>query len=192
MEIEKLKEEILSEICYQISNLDNTVIESFQGLLKNNKDKLILFTGIGKSSIIAQMYADLLKSISFKTFYINPFNIIHGDLGCFNNTLVFIVSKSGDTDEILHIFDNIKSKSYKTALITCTKNNKLSRLVDFSFTLPILKEIKGNISQIPSSSIISYCNFLNIVVYILKNDVSKEEYLSNHPGGSIGKSFLEY
>jgi len=43
----------------------------------------ILFTGVGKSGLAAELLATMFTSIGTKAFYLSPLNALHGDLGIF-------------------------------------------------------------------------------------------------------------
>ena len=63
---------------YEISNV----------LLK--ADKNIHFSGVGKSGNIAKHCCDLLNSIGYRAFYIDPLNALHGDIGIVTDKDVLI------------------------------------------------------------------------------------------------------
>ena len=64
----------------------------------------ILFTGIGKSGFIAQKIAQTLVSTGTKAVFLNPTDALHGDLGIVGpGDLVVVVSKSGNTEELVRL-----------------------------------------------------------------------------------------
>ena len=72
----------------------------------------ILFTGVGKSGFIAQKIAQTLVSTGTKAFFLNATDALHGDLGIVSaGDLVVVVSKSGNTEELVRLVPYAKAKS---------------------------------------------------------------------------------
>ena len=65
------------------------------------KGKLIV-TGVGKSGHIGAKIAATLASTGTPSFFVNPLDAYHGDLGMFApDDVVLAISYSGNTDELL-------------------------------------------------------------------------------------------
>ena len=133
--------------------------------------------------------SDLLKSISIKSFYLNPINSLHGDIGTiFSNDLVIMLSKSGKSTELINIIPYInKRKCYIIGVCNDT-NNYFESECDHTIILPLLNEIYGEINNIPSNSLISQQLFINILIIELKKNITLDEYKENHPSGAIGNN----
>ena len=70
-------------------------------MIYNCKGKIIV-TGVGKSGHIGAKIAATLSSTGTPSFFLNPLDAYHGDLGAVNsNDLVIAISNSGQTDELL-------------------------------------------------------------------------------------------
>ena len=78
--------------------------ESFDtavNLIYNCKGKIIV-TGVGKSGHIGAKIAATLSSTGTPSFFINPLDVFHGDLGVMaQGDVVLAISNSGQTDELL-------------------------------------------------------------------------------------------
>ena len=62
---------------------------------------LMVFTGVGKSGIIAEKIAMTLTSTGTKALALPPTNFLHGDIGIVSaEDIVVLVSKSGETEEL--------------------------------------------------------------------------------------------
>lgn len=81
-------------------------------LLDENFDKAIdliyncrgrfIITGVGKSGHIGEKIAATLASTGTPSFFVNPLDAYHGDLGMFKSEdVVLAISNSGYTDELL-------------------------------------------------------------------------------------------
>ena len=70
-------------------------------LMYNCKGKVIV-TGVGKSGHIGAKIAATLSSTGTPSFFINPLDVFHGDLGVMTpDDVVLAISNSGQTDELL-------------------------------------------------------------------------------------------
>src|SRR5580693_3256235 len=65
---------------------------------------LIVFTGVGKSGIIADKIAMTLISTGTKAIFLPPTNFLHGDIGILSDKdLLILISRSGETEELINI-----------------------------------------------------------------------------------------
>jgi len=113
---------------------DNIDLEKAQKILKAflNCKKNIIFTGIGKSGIIANKIATTMLSTGTQAFYISAMDAFHGDLGMISKDDLFVVfSKSGNTKEIIDLLFHVKKKNTKIVSVVSKKNSKLLRYLKF-------------------------------------------------------------
>ena len=107
--MDKILNDIKSEFMYQINLFQNIDFNDVVKLIKSKET--IYFSGVGKSGHIAKNASDVLKSIGFKSYFIDILNSLHGDIGCIkSNDLVIFISKSGNTKEIVEKIEKIKLK----------------------------------------------------------------------------------
>ena len=70
-------------------------------LIYDCKGKLIV-TGVGKSGHVGEKIAATLASLGTPSFFLNPLDAYHGDLGMIaEGDVVMAISYSGNTDELL-------------------------------------------------------------------------------------------
>src|ERR1700722_891892 len=82
---------------------------------------LIIFTGVGKSGIIAEKIAMTLISTGTKALYLPPTNFLHGDIGILSqNDLLLLISKSGETEELLNLVPFARQR--KTTIVSLVSN----------------------------------------------------------------------
>jgi len=175
---------IKKEANYQLNVIDFEKISEIAKLIKNKNS---YFTGIGKSGNMAFHITSLLKSISINAFYLDPINSTHGDMGTIKEAdVVFFFSKSGNTLELLNLILLLKERKCITIGIVCDNNSKFEENCDICLKLPLTGEIPGEIANIPTNSCMSQLFFGNILVSILKEDISIHKYKTNHPAGNIG------
>ncbi len=149
----------------------------------------IYFTGIGKSGLVAKQLAVLYTSLGTKAFYLSPQDAFHGDLGYISRgDLVFIMSKSGQTEELEELALCIKQKGAQLVAIVCKEKTKLHALCDHVVYLPLKKELCP-FDLSPTTSTIIQLIFGNTLAVLLmqRKGFSLDSYLLNHPSGAIGK-----
>jgi arabinose-5-phosphate isomerase len=152
----------------------------------------IYFTGIGKSGFIAQKIAMTLVSLGTRSLFLDPLNVLHGDLGVVEEgDVVIIMSKSGFTKELLDIVPHLKKR--KARLIACvsSKNSPLEQICDQGVYLPVEGELDDN-HLVPTTSTEVQLIFGNILSTAIMNSkgVDLQLYAALHPAGSIGKKLL--
>ena len=83
-----------------IPKMDENFDEAVE-LIMSCKGKVIV-TGVGKSGHIGAKIAATLASTGTPSFFINPLDVYHGDLGVMSKgDVVLAISNSGQTDELL-------------------------------------------------------------------------------------------
>ena len=177
---------IKEEINYNLNNIKIDKIKEIRDLILKKKNNNIYFSGIGKCETIAIHLTNLLKSISYKSFYLNIQNSSHGDIGTLDeNSLIMLFSKSGNTKELIDFIKIAKIKKIEIISITCTENCTMKNISNYHYALPLKSELNYGIINVPTNSCVLMLIFSNILVKLLDN-ITLEEYKTNHLGGSIG------
>lgn len=173
---------------------DELDVESFEKIvtLCLEAKGTLFFSGIGKSGFIASKIAMTLASCGIKSFFLDPLNLLHGDLGIVaSSDIVIMISKSGHTKELLELIPHIKSRG--ALLIGCVseKNSALQKQSDASIYLPVKKELDKH-NLVPTTSTQVQLIFGDVLTAALmeRKAVSLELYATLHPAGSIGKKLL--
>lgn len=179
---------IKTELDYQIDNLSVSSIEKLAEIINQTKG-IIYFMGIGKSGNIAKHCCDLLKSISIKGIFLETVNTLHGDIGTMDsNDTVIMFSKSGNTKELIEIIPYMKMRKSHIIGICCDSGSLFKTECDLTIETPFVQEISGEINKIPTNSCMSHLLFINVLVSILKQKITIDEYKENHPAGNIGNN----
>ncbi|NGX60429.1 MAG: Arabinose 5-phosphate isomerase KdsD [Chlamydiae bacterium] len=149
---------------------------------------LLVLTGVGKSGIIAEKIAMTLISTGTRTLYLPAINFLHGDIGGFGeDDVVLMLSKSGQTQELLHLVPYIHNKGSKIVAITSEKESSLSRASDYQVLLPVEKELcPFDLAPTTSTAVQLLFGDLLAIGLMTEKGFSIEEYARNHPSGSIG------
>jgi len=153
----------------------------------------IVFSGVGKSAIIAKKIAATFSSLGISSFFIDPVSALHGDLGSLKkDDLCVILSYSGNTSELKNFIFSLKNLNIKTAAITSDENSFLAKNCDVFFKiLPVIEACPLGLA--PSSSttaMLAVGDALAFCVAKLRN-ITTNEFAKYHPSGSIGIKTLK-
>lgn len=157
---------------------------------KRNNGNVIYWTGVGKSYNVASHSADMLKSMGFTSFSLKPVEALHGDMGALNKgDMILVYSKSGNTQELVPFMIHLNKIDVEIYGIFCNAKAKLGKYCHKVITLPCGKELDNDFDLVPTTSIISFILFVNILVsyYLKSQQIDIFQYGKNHPSGNIGK-----
>ncbi len=149
---------------------------------------VLVFTGVGKSGIIAKKIAQTLISTGTRSIFLPASDALHGDIGALTSDDILIcLSKSGNTNEILEIVSFAKKKGSKVVSVTSNTDSRIEKLADLNVFLPLERELcPFNLAPTISTTLqIIFGDALSIALMKAKN-FSLKEYALNHPKGSIG------
>jgi len=172
-----------------LQSLDLSKVDEFVDLLLNCKGK-IFFTGIGKNGHVAAKATSTFSSIGVPCFFIDPVDSVHGDMGVINGDDILIaVSKSGNTEELIHFLKHVEYKNCKIVSIHSNPTNKSLDYSSLDINLCVSKEA-DHLNIVPTCSIAVFTVFLQSVACEIsqRKQLTLEQFVKNHPGGSIGKT----
>lgn len=184
----ELLEEQRRNIEHYFKHLDLQVVDKvIQECLKTRG--LIIFTGVGKSGIIAEKIAMTMISTGTKALYLPPTNFLHGDIGILSeNDLFVIISRSGETEELLNLVPFAKKRGSRLLAIISNPNSRLAKQCDLSIHLPFEKELcPFDLAPTTSTEIQLLFGDLLAIALMRSKGFDISSYALNHPSGSIGK-----
>ncbi len=160
-------------------------------LMANCKGKVIC-AGIGKSGLIARKVSATLSSVGISSFFLNPGEANHGDLGQIDRRdLLLVFSYSGNTSEITNMLKYANRFNIKIIGVASRKDSLLLKASDVKILLPQVKESDPT-GMVPttSTSITLLLGDCLAVALMNKISFSKERFKVFHPGGNIGQTLL--
>ena len=117
----------ISSINHSLNNLSKKDFNLICNHIKKLKGKLVLM-GVGKSGHIAAKISSTLSSTGTPSFFINPSEASHGDLGAISkNDGILIISNSGETDEIVLILSGLMKKTKNILSITGNVESSIAK-----------------------------------------------------------------
>jgi len=157
-------------------------------LVLENKGNLV-FSGIGKSAIIAQKIVATMNSTGTTAVFMHAADAIHGDLGIVREgDIVVILSKSGETPEIKMLVPLIKLRGNKIVAMLGNRQSYLASQADFILDVTVDEEaIPGSLA--PTSSTTAQLVMGDALALILMRcrGFSTDDFAKFHPGGALGK-----
>ena len=157
-------------------------------LALENKGNLV-FSGIGKSAIIAQKIVATMNSTGTTAVFMHAADAIHGDLGIVREgDIVVILSKSGETPEIKVLVPLIKLRGNKIVAMVGNRQSYLASQADFILDVTVDDEaIPGSLA--PTSSTTAQLVMGDALALILMRcrGFSTDDFAKFHPGGALGK-----
>ena len=169
---------------------DKSFVQAVE-LMANCKGKVIA-AGIGKSGLIARKVAATLSSVGISSFFLNPSEANHGDLGQIDKRdLLLVFSYSGNTSEIANMLRYANRFNIKIIGVASKKDSLLLKASDVKLLLPQVKESDPT-GMVPttSTSITLLLGDCLAVTLMNKMRFSKERFKVFHPGGNIGQTLL--
>ncbi len=153
----------------------------------------IVVSGMGKAGIIGQKISATLSSVGTPSLWMHPADAVHGDLGMVtSDDIIVILSQSGQTEEIIRLLPLLKQIGSFVISITGNPRSTLSKYSDIVIDTLVRQEACP-LGLAPTTSTIAMLaigDALAISVLQVKG-FKKEDYAFFHPGGGIGKGFLQ-
>jgi len=153
----------------------------------------VIWSGMGKSGIICRKLAATMSSTGSPALFLHPAEAIHGDLGMVaEEDLVIALSNSGETEEILRLVEYLKRRGIQLIGMSSRRESSLARLADLHLDLKVDREAcpLGLAPTASTTASLALGDALCMEVSHRKG-FSEEDFARFHPGGGLGKKFLE-
>jgi arabinose-5-phosphate isomerase len=157
-------------------------------LLKSTKGKIV-FTGVGKSGLIARKIAATMSSTGTVATFLHPSDGMHGDLGMLTaEDVVIAIGKSGESEELTNLIPAIKRLNAKIIAITSRPESTLGQQADIILHTPVEKEACPlDLAPTVSTTVaLAVGDALAVTLMKMKN-FQHEDFAKYHPGGKLGK-----
>src|SRR3989344_1844510 len=149
----------------------------------------VIFSGVGKSGLIAQKISATFLSTGTRAFYLSAADALHGDIGMVTREDVLIVlSKSGESQELIDLIPHVKRKGAFVIAVVSKRPSRLEAMADQAMFLPVEKELCPY-NLVPTTSCAAQLLFGDALAIGLMQ--SKEftigDFAANHPAGLLGR-----
>jgi len=167
--------------------LDHSFSAAIQEL--NNCKGRLVFSGIGKSALIAQKIVATLNSTGTPSLFMHAADAIHGDLGIVQKEdIVLILSKSGESPEIKALVPFIKNFGNKLIAVVGNTSSYLANEADYILNTTVSLEACPN-NLAPTSSTTAQLVMGDVIAVCLMQlkGFTSADFGKYHPGGNLGK-----
>ena len=152
----------------------------------------VIVTGVGKSGHIGAKIAATLSSTGTPSFFINPLDVFHGDLGVMtSDDVVLAISNSGQTDELLRFFPMVLHMQIPIIGMSGHPDSLLAKYSTCFLNVGVEKEACP-LNLAPTSSTMAQMAMGDAlaVALIEKRHFQPRDFAQFHPGGELGKRLL--
>ena len=160
-------------------------------LMMNCQGKVIV-TGVGKSGHIGAKIAATLASTGTPSFFINPLDVFHGDLGVMSKgDVVIAISNSGQTDELLRFIPMVLHMEIPIIAMSGNPQSLLAKYSTCHLNISVKKEACPlNLAPTSSTTATLVMGDALAIALMEKRHFQPQDFAMFHPGGEIGKRLL--
>lgn len=160
-------------------------------LIYNCKGRFVI-TGVGKSGHIGAKIAATLASTGTPSFFVNPLDAFHGDLGMFtSDDVVLAISNSGNTDELLRFIPLLLERNIPIIGMSGNPESLLAQYSTCHLNIKVKREADPlNLAPTSSTTATLAMGDALACALIEIRHFRPEDFAQFHPGGSLGKRLL--
>ena len=186
----------------EIVDLELNELQSIRSYNWNNVDVLVedivnsngktIWCGMGKSGHVCKKIVATMNSLGVESVLLHPSEALHGDIGIVQQSdIVVLVSKSGESDELLKIIKPLMEIGAKIYTITNSSDNSLARRCDCNIVLPYVKEaLFENIIPTTSTTQMMIIGDAIAVCAARLKKFTKNQFAIYHSEGLLGRRLL--
>jgi arabinose-5-phosphate isomerase len=152
----------------------------------------VIVAGVGKSGLIGRKIAATLTSTGTPAVFLHPADSAHGDLGIVGaNDVAILISKSGESDELLVLLEHLQGLGVRTIAITGGTSSALSRLCDVALDAWVREEACPHDLAPTTSTTVALALGDALAVTLLEHKgFRREDFARLHPGGALGRRLI--
>ena len=173
-----------------IPRLDENFTKAVK-LIYECKGKLIV-TGVGKSGHVGEKIAATLASLGTPSFFLNPLDAYHGDLGMVaKGDVVMAISYSGNTDELLRFIPLINDRNIPIIGMSGNKDSLLAKFSACHLDIKVDHEADPlNLAPTSSTTCTMAMGDALACALVKIRNFKSEDFAKFHPGGTLGRKLL--
>ncbi len=152
----------------------------------------VIVTGVGKSGHIGAKIAATLASTGTPSFFVNPLDVYHGDLGVMSKgDVVLAISNSGQTDELLRFIPMVLHMEIPIIGMSGNPQSLLAKYSTCHLNISVSKEACPlNLAPTSSTTATLAMGDALAVALMEERHFQPQDFAQFHPGGELGKRLL--
>ncbi len=152
----------------------------------------VIVTGVGKSGHIGAKIAATLASTGTPSFFVNPLDVFHGDLGVMSKgDVVLAISNSGQTDELLRFIPMVLHMEIPIIAMSGNPKSLLAKYSTCHLNISVEKEACPlNLAPTSSTTATLVMGDALAVALMERRHFQPQDFAQFHPGGELGKRLL--
>jgi arabinose-5-phosphate isomerase len=149
----------------------------------------VVVTGVGKAGLVGQKLVATLSSTGNRAHFLHPSEAVHGDLGRVGTEdLVWAISNSGRSDEVLKIAPHLRRHSAGLIAMTASARNPLAELADI--VVPVGTHDEADPLGLAPTTSTTVMMAVGDAISLLASQLvgfRASDFARFHPGGSLGQ-----
>ena len=152
----------------------------------------VIVTGVGKSGHIGAKIAATLASTGTPSFFVNPLDVYHGDLGVMSKgDVVLAISNSGQTDELLRFIPMVLHMEIPIIGMSGNPQSLLAKYSTCHLNVSVEKEACPlNLAPTSSTTATLAMGDALAVALMEERNFQPQDFAQFHPGGELCKRLL--
>jgi len=152
----------------------------------------LIVTGVGKSGHIGAKIAATLSSTGTPSFFVNPLDVYHGDLGVMtHDDIVLAISNSGQTDELLRFIPMLLHMGVPIIGMSGNPASLLAKYSTVHLNIKVAKEACPlNLAPTSSTTATLVMGDALAVALMEVRGFRPRDFAQFHPGGELGRRLL--
>lgn len=152
----------------------------------------VIVCGVGKSGLIGRKIAATLTSTGTPATYLHPVDSVHGDLGIVGvDDVAILISKSGESDELLALLSHLKGFGVHTIAITGDLRSALAQHADVVLDAGVSEEAcPHDLAPTTSTTAALALGDALAVALLQEKGFRREDFARLHPGGALGRALV--
>lgn len=183
----RMERDALSEVERRLGDEFSRAVE----MISASRGRVIV-AGVGKSGLVGRKIAATLTSTGTPATFLHPVESVHGDLGIVGpDDVVILISKSGESAELLALLEHLKLFGVRTLAITADTQSTLARHSDVALDAWVSEEACPH-DLAPTTSTTSALALGDALAVVLLEEKGfrREDFARLHPGGALGRKLL--
>lgn len=188
---------LVQELAKGVIETEKEGIEALHAIVGEELEKVIrllacckghvIISGVGKSGNVATKIVASMSSLGVPSFFLDPSNAGHGDMGMITqDDVVIAISNSGESGELMSVINYCFDKKIPTVAITRNEKSTIAHNANYKLTIPASREAhEFNAPTTSTTQTLVLGDVLAVCSSKLKS-FQKVEYAVLHPSGNLG------